>query len=125
MPETFPIVPIGPEQLKRLVAAMLVYRRYRQQHTPATRERGYTLLILNLLLPRLHHSVEPTGPGSAPLEGTPLFLTTEEIRVIKAGLATLLDLLTRKPTSRAITQEIRALRALKTLLEQNFTTTQD
>ena len=125
MPETFPIVPIGPEQLKRLVAALLVYQRYRQQRTPPTRERGATLLILSLLLPRLHQGVEPDGPGSAPLEGIPLFLTVAEVCVIKAGLATLLDLLKRKPTSRAIAQEIRALKALKTLIEQNFSTTQD
>lgn len=119
MGNSLPILPIGHEQLKVLVAAMLVYKRYRHEKTPPTEERLRTLLTLELLIPKLYGAVVIHE------EATPLWLTVDDVQVMKTGLATLLDTLNRKPSSTAIKQEIQRLKELKTVIEQTFRTTQD
>lgn len=54
-----------------------------------------------------------------------MWLTVDEVSVIKGGLTTMLYQLKRKPTSRHLTQEITRLKQLKTLFDQYFSTTQD
>jgi hypothetical protein len=119
MADTLPIVPIDQEPLQALIAALLVYQRYRLEKTPPTEERMRTLLILGFLIPKLY-----SGIGIH--EGaTPLWLTVDDVQVMKAGLATLLDNLNRKPLSAKIKKEMQRLKELKITIEQTFRTTQD
>lgn len=117
MGETLPQMPISPEHLSYLLAAMLVYQQYRQRKTLLTTERGHTLYVLRFLLPKLQRGLEPH-------EGElPLLLTVDEVCVIKGGLAIMLERLNHKPVSRPITQEITRMKQFKTLFEQHFPTT--
>ena len=98
---------------------MLVYKYYRFTKTPTTEEQQRTLLILDFLIPKLYR-------GIGVQEGnTPLWLTVDDIRVIKAGLATLLDRLNRKPPSPKLKKEMQRLKELKAAIEQTFSVTQD
>jgi hypothetical protein len=119
MSDALPFVPISPEQLQYLFAAMLVYQQYRLRKTPPSEERSYTLLVLTFLLPKLQRGIEPH-------EGEmPLLLTVDDVQVMKGGLTVIIDRLNRKSVPRKIKQKITHLKALKTMLEQNFSTTQD
>lgn len=119
MRDTLPVLPIGQEQLQILVAALLVYKHYRRERTPSTEERLHTLLTLDLLIPKLYSAVSPHQ------EAIPLWLTVDDVQVMKAGLASLLDRLNRKPPSAAIRKEMQSLKELKAVIEQTFRTTQD
>jgi hypothetical protein len=119
MVDSLPLLPISQERLQALVAALLVYQRYRREKTPPTAERIRTLFILEFLIPKLY-----SGVGTHE-EATPLWLTVDDIQIIKAGLTTLLDNLNRKPPSARIKQEMQRLKELKTTIEQTFRTTQD
>jgi len=119
MADSFPLLPVSQEQLKELVGAMLVYKQYRFLKTQPTEERWQTLLILECLIPKLY-----CGVGIQ--EGAkPLWLTVDDVRVMKIGLATLLDQLNKKPRSPTIEAEMQRLKKLKTAIEQTFKTTQD
>jgi hypothetical protein len=119
MKDALPVLPIGQEQLRTLVAALLIYKHYRREKTPSTQERLHTLLTLEFLIPKLYGALCPHQ------EATPLWLTIDEVQVMKAGLASLLDRLSRKPPSAAIRKEMQRLRELKAVIEQTFRTTQD
>lgn len=119
MDDALPVVPISPDHIAFLMAALLVYQQFRQRKTPPSEERRHTLSVLLFLLPKLQRGIEPH-------EGElPLWLTVDEVSVIKGGLTMMLDQLKRKPASRQITQEIARLKQLKTLFDQHFSTTQD
>ncbi len=119
MVQPLPLLPISQEQLQQLIAAMLIYWRFRQKKTPNTEERRRTLFILEFLIPKLYRGV------GVHEEATPLWLTTDDVSVLKSGMATLIAELNRKPASRKITEQIQQLKKLKTLIEQTFPTTQD
>lgn len=119
MGDTLPLLPISQERLRYLLAAMLVYQQYRLKKTPPSEERRFTLLVLTFLIPKLQRGTEPHA------EEMPLPLTVDEVRVMKGGLAMMLDRLNRKPASRDVKREIVRLKALKTSIEQTFSTTQD
>ena len=118
-----PMVPISLEHLSQLAAAMMVYEQFRRRKTPPSEERTHTLLVLAVLLPKLLSGVEP-HEGDRPLP-----LTTDEIQVMKSGLATVLDQLQRKPATgkqvKRRTEEIKKLKHMKQMLDQHFRTTQD
>jgi hypothetical protein len=119
MSETLPFLPISQDRLQYLLAAMLVYQQYRLKKTPSSEEQQHTLLILAFLIPKLQRGTEPHDGEM------PLLLTVDEVRVIKGGLAMILDRLNRKPVSRQITQEITRLKMLQTTIAQSFLTAQD
>lgn len=119
MGETFPRVAISPEHLAYLISALLVYQHYRQCKTPPTDERAWTLLGLTFLLPKLQRGIEPHK------DDLPLVLTVDEVRLIKGGLAMMLDHLQRKPATRTSMREMDRLRLLKKLFDESFSTTQD
>ena len=113
--KALPMVPISQDRLSYLIAALLVYQQYCTRKMSPSETRNTTLLVLAFLLPKLER-------GTHPAEGktSPLWLTTEEVRVIQAGLATILDQLSRKPVSPSIKQEMTHLKGLKMLFEQHF-----
>lgn len=119
MENSLPNVPISQEQLQALLAAMLVYRLYCRKRTPRTEEREHTLMVLESLLPKLSYGI---GPHE---DATLLFLTEDDVRVMKGGLRTLIDNLSGRPASHQIKEEIKHLEELKTLIGRNFSTTQD
>ena len=118
-----PMVPISLEHLSQLAAAMLVYEQFRRRKTPPSEERTHTLVVLALLMPKLLYGIEPHD------DDRPLPLTTDEIQVMKGGLATVLDQLQRKPArgkkAKRRAEEIKKLEHLKQMLDQHFRTTQD
>lgn len=114
-----PLVPISQDDLSYFIASLLVYQRYRREKTPPSQERDQALFVLALLIPKLQRGIEPQKGD------LPLFLTVDEIQVMKGGLNTLLDLLNRRSSSARLKKEIARLKALKTLLDQHFVTTQD
>ena len=119
-----PMVPISLEHLSQLAAAMLVYEQFRRRKTPPSEERTHTLLVLAVLMPKLLYGAEP-HEGDRPLP-----LTTDEVQVMKDGLATILDQLQRKPVRRGKqakkrAEEITKLEHLKQMLDEHFRTTQD
>lgn len=119
MADSLPLVPISPDRLSYLLAALLVYRQYRLRYTPQSEERSYTLLVLDALLPKLHCGIQPH-------EGEmPLWLTVDEVGVMKSGLSMLIERLKGKPASRSTREEITHLQELKTMLDQHFSSTQD
>lgn len=119
MANPLPLVPISPDRLSYLLAALLVYQQFRLRKTPPSVERAYTLMVLESLLPRL-------GSGIREHEGDlPLLLTVDDVQVMKNALATLIDRLNRKPSSRASVKELTSLKELKNLLDQHFSETQD
>lgn len=119
MDKGLPQVSISQDLLQYLLASMLVYRDYRWLKTPPTRERGYTLLVLTSLLPKLQRGTELQE------EEVPLLLTVDEVRVMKSGLSMMIDKLAQKTASRRLEREITRLKELKKLLDQHFHTTQD
>lgn len=119
MVDSLPLLPISSERLQALVAALLVYQRYRREKTPPSEERTRTLFILEFLIPKLY------SKAGTHEEATPLWLTVDDVQVMKIGLATLLDLLNRKPPSARIKKEMQRLKELKTVIEQTFRITQD
>jgi cell division FtsZ-interacting protein ZapD len=119
MPDAFPLLPISHEQLQRLVAALLVYRLYLQRKVPPTQERLRTFITLECLLQKLNLGLTTQE------ETLPLFLTEDDVSVIKAGFTTLLDQLKRKARPEKIKREVEQLQELKTLIEQTFKTVQD
>lgn len=119
MGDSLPVLPIDQEQLQILVVVLLVYKRYRREKTPRTEEQLRTLLTLEYLIPKLY------GAVSSYKEATPLWLTVDDVQVMKAGLTSLLETLNRKPPSAAIDKERQRLKELKAVIEQTFRTTQD
>jgi hypothetical protein len=114
MSEPLPQMPITPEHLAYVLAAMLVYQQYLHRQTPPTPERAHTLSVLSLLLPKLQRGIEPH-------EGElPLWLTVDEVAVMKGGFTLMIDKLKRKPASQPMTREIERLKRLKTLFNQYF-----
>ncbi|MGH2478975.1 MAG: hypothetical protein ACRDHW_04900 [Ktedonobacteraceae bacterium] len=112
---TLPMVPISQDRLSYLLAALLVYRQHCTRKMSPSERRNTTLLVLAFLLPKLERGTHP-----AEGEASPLWLTTAEVRVIQAGLATILDQLNHKPASPSIKQEMARLKDLKRLFEQHF-----
>ena len=92
MAKMLPVLPITQEHLLALVAALLIYQRYRREKTPLTEERTRTLLILECLIPKLYSGIDIQKSA------LPLWLTVDDVQVIQMGLATLIDQLNRKPT---------------------------
>ena len=114
MSDAVPLLPISQDQLQHLVAALLVYRLYRQKKTPPTEERMHTLIVLELLIQKLNLGIDTQEAA------LPLLLMEEDVSVIKAGLATLLDSLKRRVQPPKIKREMQQLRDLKTVIEQAF-----
>lgn len=119
MAEPLPLLPVDQEQLAMLIAAMLAYRLYVFKKMPSTAGRAYTLMTLALLIPKLQ-----CGMGVHE-EAMPLLLTQDDVLVMKTGLAVLLERLGKKAPGAVIKREMQRLKALKTMLEQTFRTTQD
>lgn len=119
MDEALPALPIAPESLAYLVAVMLVYRQYLQRKRLPSDEQQHTLFVLMFLLPKLQQGI---GPHK---EACPLWLTVDEVQVIKRGLATMLDRLKHQPASQKISREIARLKQLKMSMEQTFSQMQE
>ena len=119
MAEILPSLPIDQELLKALIAALLVYQRFRKEKTPPTEERLHTLLILHSLIPKLYTGVDTRETA------LPLWLTVDDVQVIKAGLAALLDNLNRKSASARLKKEMQNLKELQVTIEKTFRITQD
>ncbi len=98
---------------------MLVYQQYCLRKMSSSEERTSTLAVLASLLPRLTLGCRPHAGE------LPLLLTVDDVRVLKAGLRTLLALLQKKPASASVVLEIARLTRLKDLIERTFSTTQD
>lgn len=119
MVQPLPMLPVSQDQLQQLIAVMLIYRRFRLEKTPPTEERSRTLLLLAFLLPKL------CGGVGVHEEAAPIWLTVDEVSVLKAGLAAIFDALKKKAASRKVTEELERVNQLKIVIEQTFSTTQD
>lgn len=118
MTDALPVLPISQEQLQRLIAAMLVYQRYRYEKTPPTEEQLQTLSILEYLIPKLSQWTVRHE------ETMPLWLTVDDVCVIKGGLDVLIEKLKGEPSSGKIDRELQNLQKLQIIIQQ-FKTTLD
>lgn len=128
--DAFPKAPITQEHLAKLVAVLLIHRKLLENKSFSAPEDMRTWLVLNQLIMVMEQAaLRPVQQGEALV-----FLTVDDVHLIKQALATQLAMLKKRlsspqlkqPTLRAeIASEIERLTALQKLINHHFSTTQD